>query len=329
MRLSWKLVLAARAVDTGVLGAEWSDAGRDRRLAGACSSGTVACVGGFVEGTEETETCATACDGACCVGDRACDSFTGHVCKDSVSCIGRHACTYANIGYVVQGCNGRFACYAAARLESGYIKEVINGCRGINSCVYAGRMGTIGAIKNACNAEEACYFAAASDASFVISPGFFDCCNEQSECASVTSLPESCPAAVPSATLLSATPSEVPTLALTDTPTATPTEVPSDALTGPPTGCVPHLVEDSDNCTKPLTFDECGEAAISLGYKWISNPINPAKKIDHIPGGCFAKKNTRKDEIIKMRYNSHTDIGTNCGKDTRGGNFTKLCVCCA
>merc|ERR1739848_596598 len=155
--------------------------------------------------------------------------------------IGWYACAAANIGYVVQGCNGRFACYAAARLESGYIKEVINGCRGINSCVYAGRMGTIGAIKNACNAEEACYFAAASDASFVISPGFFDCCNEQSECASVTSLPESCPAAVPSATLLSATPSEVPTLALTDTPTATPTEVPSDALTGPPTGCVPYL----------------------------------------------------------------------------------------
>jgi len=324
MRLSWKLVLAARAVDTGVLGAEWSDAGRDRRLAGACSSGTVACVYGFVEGTGETETCATACDGACCVGQAACNKFTGHVCKDSVSCTGPYACFDADIGYVVQGCNGDRACYAAARTESGYIKEVINGCQGPKACFYAANTGTIGAIKNACNAEKTCYMAAAYGA--VISPGFFDCCNEVDECAYAESLPESCPAAVPSAT---ATPSEVPTLALTDTPTATPTEVPSDALTGPPTGCVPHLVEDSDNCTKPLTFDECGEAAISLGYKWISNPINPAKKIDHIPGGCFAKKNTRKDEIIKMRYNSHTDIGTNCGKDTRGGNFTKLCVCCA
>jgi len=67
-------------------------------------------------------------------------------------------------------------------------------------------------------------------------------------------------------------------------------------------------------------------------HNWISNPIDRTimyRPLDHLPGGCFAKRRNRNEKIIKVRYNSHTEPGTNCGQDTRAGKFTKLCVCCA
>jgi hypothetical protein len=46
-----------------------------------CSVDYVDCVDGFLAG-DSTTTCADACEGDCCVGLLACDSFTGKLCRD-------------------------------------------------------------------------------------------------------------------------------------------------------------------------------------------------------------------------------------------------------
>ena len=58
-------------------------------------------------------TCAEACDGDCCEGDRSCEGFTGLVAKDG-SCNERRACRNAKIGVVSGGsCQGELACSLA------------------------------------------------------------------------------------------------------------------------------------------------------------------------------------------------------------------------
>ena len=69
-------------VDVGVL----AQAQR-RALQTTCNGTSVVCAAGLVSGTTTNETCAAACGGACCVGDQACDGFTGTVCADD-SCNG-------------------------------------------------------------------------------------------------------------------------------------------------------------------------------------------------------------------------------------------------
>lgn len=73
-----------------------------------CPQGFVDCVQGSAGGT----TCAEACGGRCCVGDSACDQFTGKVCKDG-SCNDFFSCRFANIPFVVNSCKADSACFMA------------------------------------------------------------------------------------------------------------------------------------------------------------------------------------------------------------------------
>ena len=74
-------------------------------------------------------TCAEACDGDCCEGDRSCEGFTGLVAKDG-SCNERRACRNAKIGVVSGGsCVGEYAC------DGSEINEVSGGsCNGDYAC---------------------------------------------------------------------------------------------------------------------------------------------------------------------------------------------------
>jgi len=146
---------------------------------------TINCEYGVSNGTS----CAVACEGECCSGEKACDSFTGRVCKDSVSCQGNYSCAYAYIDYIHQGCDeymscygagygyyfsnpikkvqngcrGEYACYNAGSYN-GNINEIVNSCQGNNACEDAGRgdyyllySGSIGTIRDSCVADNACY----------------------------------------------------------------------------------------------------------------------------------------------------------------------------
>ncbi|MDB4430475.1 hypothetical protein N9140_00795, partial [bacterium] len=127
----------------------------------------VVCVNGMTNVNGTTVTCAEACGGECCRGDKACDFFYGTVCKDGVSCsddiVGSFrgsSCYKANITTVLRGCYGYRACYFAGR-NDGYIGSITNGCNGDFACdsaAYNG--GYIGSITNGCNGNKPCSFAA-------------------------------------------------------------------------------------------------------------------------------------------------------------------------
>ena len=151
---------------------------------GCPPSDIVDCVGGMSGGV----TCQVACDGECCVGTtsdpNACEGFTGKVCKDNKSCIGRAACVDADIGLVVGGCTGKVSCayahikhgvirgcistaacreagdYQAGSGNSGYVGRIKDGCVGDEVCEYMGENGFVGFVDNGCvgdGFEGTCY----------------------------------------------------------------------------------------------------------------------------------------------------------------------------
>jgi len=123
---------------------------------------TIYCEKGLVFNGTEYTSCAVACEGECCSGEKACDSFTGRVCKDSVSCQGNYSCAYAYIDYIHQGCDEYKSCYGAGSGYEGYpIEKVQNGCRGESACYAAGFEGNINEIVNGCEGFGACAYAAA------------------------------------------------------------------------------------------------------------------------------------------------------------------------
>ena len=126
---------------------------------GCTTQGSIKCVNGYVDGSKIT--CAEACGNECCKGWHACEDFTGTVCKDGVSCVGKRACEYATVGEVIDGCNGYWA------------------------CAYAGKyIGGMGVIHGACKNNWACYAASkGADSSFDIE----NCCStDVGECKYVT-----------------------------------------------------------------------------------------------------------------------------------------------
>ena len=162
-----------------------------RRLASFCPGNFVQCKYGMAPGGK---TCEDACDTECCVGKRACDGFTGKICKDSVSCVGPYACADSDIGVVSKGCNGDHACFAAGPIglvhqsclgkyacqltgSAGEIGEVLNSCAADASCPEAG--GTIEKILDSCNALDACAFLAANNGRMGV---IASSCNAASSC---------------------------------------------------------------------------------------------------------------------------------------------------
>lgn len=141
-----------------------------RRLASFCPGNFVQCKNGMAPGGKTT--CEDACDTECCVGKRACDGFTGKICKDGVSCVGPNACYYSDIGVVSKGCNGVEACFRA-----GPIGEILNSCAADLSCYRAG--GTIEKILDSCNAPFACLSLAANNGRMGV---IASSCNAASSC---------------------------------------------------------------------------------------------------------------------------------------------------
>lgn len=64
----------------------------DLKTPPTCGEGWVRYENGIPQGGDS-------CSGECCVGDRACDGFTGHVCKDG-SCDGEGSCSDATVDYI-------------------------------------------------------------------------------------------------------------------------------------------------------------------------------------------------------------------------------------
>lgn len=119
-----------------------------------CANGRIADVNG--RSTVDSQRCEEACDGECCVGEFACDAFTGRVCKDGMSCSGNSSCYNAKIGMVVRGCNGTMSCLNAAAY-GGIIEKVIDSCVGSAACSNAAVFGgSIEAISKSCKQDWAC-----------------------------------------------------------------------------------------------------------------------------------------------------------------------------
>lgn len=117
--------------------------------------GSVICVNGTVNGNG-IDSCYDACDGQCCQGEKACDQFTGTVCKDMVSCSGLEACYRANIDLVLRGCSGEDSCSKAGS-NGGSIGVVQDSCIGEEACEMAAEYGgRINNIRNSCREKEAC-----------------------------------------------------------------------------------------------------------------------------------------------------------------------------
>ena len=121
-------------------------------VAQQCSTDIVDCVYGMVR-DDNTTTCADACGSDCCVGLKACNDFTGQLCKDG-SCTGAYACTYAYIPSVVDSCKGDYACYKTGYY--GYVGTISTSCHGIDACCYLGSYGDAGDILDACRSYQAC-----------------------------------------------------------------------------------------------------------------------------------------------------------------------------
>ena len=95
-----------------------------------------------------------------CPSARACDGFTGRVCKDGYSCNGVKACTDADIDLVVGGCSNAYACQGAD-----IKKGVLRGCIDTFSCYKTGGYrdgygpgGYVGLIKDGCVGNKACRY---------------------------------------------------------------------------------------------------------------------------------------------------------------------------
>ena len=193
----------------------------------------VVCVNGLAEVNGQSVSCAEACgndsivtsvfpvgytasNGDCCTGFSPCKEFSGTICRDGSSCSGTYACYKANIGSVLRGCNGDFACAGAAQFgsigllkdschdtkscneaaggASGSIGSLKDSCHGEESCNWAAFQGSIGSLEDSCNAIEACYEAAiyGSIGSVVNSCNDTKSCYEAAYYGSIGSLKDSC-----------------------------------------------------------------------------------------------------------------------------------------
>ena len=163
----------------------------------------VVCANGFVaDGRSCAEACGntvqdsgfgyTASGGDCCTGYLPCKGFSGTICRDGSSCSGGKACYYANIGSVLRGCNGDFACIDAA--NEGSIGSVVNSCNAEDACNEAAHEGSIGSLKDSCNAIGSCNAAAyeGSIGSVVNSCNAYQACYEAAYYGSIGSMEDSC-----------------------------------------------------------------------------------------------------------------------------------------
>ena len=100
----------------------------------------------------------------CCVGNQACLSFTGKVCKDGKSCMGDFACWQAKIpSGVVNSCKGSYACKEAG--STGVVGRLVNSCHGEKACDFlGGSSGTIGDVYDSCIGKYSCKFGAYTNA---------------------------------------------------------------------------------------------------------------------------------------------------------------------
>ena len=187
--------------------------------AGECPSGYVQCENGYSVVDGESMKCEEACGneydpksdygtlpykkgswsgGQCCSGimfydSGPCDRFTGSVCKDGKSCVGRRACVVAkvssvvrscygtascnfagnkggSVGKVIDSCQGDYSCYKAAstrensafdpNYRTGSIEEIVGSCKGKKSCQNAAFSGSIKSIIGSCFGEASCRFIA-------------------------------------------------------------------------------------------------------------------------------------------------------------------------
>lgn len=127
-----------------------------------CTAGYIDCVNGFVKGSKGKISCETACAGKCCVGNSACNLFTGKVCKDG-SCSGFwSACAYATIPKVVNSCHGRtWSCLNAGNKgNNGKVGSIINSCNDEYACNMLNSesddVSAVGHIIDSCNGFSAC-----------------------------------------------------------------------------------------------------------------------------------------------------------------------------
>lgn len=140
-----------------------------------CEHGYVDCWDGWTDWVyqgngvwESSTTCRDACNGACCVsneayspGYRACDHFTGKVCKDG-SCSGYFACYLVDIPLVVNSCIGYGACCEKFGYEGKVSNSVINSCQGNFACqLIGGRFkedggGAVDNVIDSCIGDGAC-----------------------------------------------------------------------------------------------------------------------------------------------------------------------------
>lgn len=124
-----------------------------------CKAGYIDCHYGAVRDDISGTSCFTACGGNCCVGNYACDGFSGRVCKDG-SCSSHNACAAATIPLVVNSCKGERACMHAGG-EGGVVLSIVNSCNGLDSCQsLAWFNGEVGDVQDSCNGKESCHLAA-------------------------------------------------------------------------------------------------------------------------------------------------------------------------
>jgi hypothetical protein len=125
-----------------------------------CTVGYIDCVNGYVRNSNPKKSCATACDGKCCVGNGACTRFTGKVCKDG-SCSGYwSACMDATIPKVVNSCHGHtWSCLSAGKGDpngKGKVESIINSCNDDLACHILDGKENMGQIIDSCNGLQAC-----------------------------------------------------------------------------------------------------------------------------------------------------------------------------
>lgn len=128
----------------------------------------VTCVDGFSVNSngESGPPCSTACGGLCCQGERACEGFTGKVCKDG-SCSGKQACRAATIPQVINSCkpwpnSGGHGSTQVANLvcdlvandggsSFGSVGNLTDSCWGNGACRQMAHYGEVGNVINSCH----------------------------------------------------------------------------------------------------------------------------------------------------------------------------------
>ena len=165
----------------------------------SCGQGIIDCDYGYVRGSGYTVTCASACEGKCCVGIDACKGFTGKVSMGG-SCGASRSCLSATIPLVCNSCQGEYSCAHAGGdggpnpSIAGRVGKIINSCHENQACQYVGhgsvtirdgqyvigREGGAGDIINSCTRWKSCYYLGG----YMYSPvtqNLVNCCNDDYE----------------------------------------------------------------------------------------------------------------------------------------------------